>query len=401
MARKAKVSYWASRGTWEDADGTTQHGSYCITLNGQQHTLAVGPPDEPDGPTYRAACRAWLDLRDLTLAEKTGDRTTVRVVLEIFLRHVKAKRKPATYALYQKLLAAFCASGLAEQKVKELTPAAVERFIDERMEKRVVKAKNGKRQHQGWGPSTARTFLASLGAAFNWARRTKRISVNPLHGMDLPPTRSRARLCLVDGALHLRLLNICHAEMKPILNALESTGCRPGELLGATAGAWNDQLGALVYHAESRRLEGESSHKTARKETTRRIFFTGAVLVVVRELVQRYPSGPLFRLRGQPITLRKLEERFASLRRRLNVPHLTPYSYRHTYATRWLEAGGSIDDLAALLGNSPEVIRRHYAHLLDNPDRLRQLAERFGAKPVESNRADTNPPQTLPFQAAQ
>jgi integrase len=77
----------------------------------------------------------------------------------------------------------------------------------------------------------------------------------------------------------------------------------------------------------------------------------------------------------------KVQRRIARLRKAANLPpSFTLYSYRHEAHTAYLEAGGSIDDLAAIMGNTPQVIRRHYSHLTDNPQRLRNLAEAFRSK---------------------
>ena len=65
------------------------------------------------------------------------------------------------------------------------------------------------------------------------------------------------------------------------------------------------------------------------------------------------------------------------------MPRLTPYSYRHTFATAWLEQGRSVDILAELLGNSPAVIRKHYSHLLGDAENLRRqlgIQGRFGGR---------------------
>ncbi|MNW17986.1 hypothetical protein D3C71_2173630 [compost metagenome] len=54
-----------------------------------------------------------------------------------------------------------------------------------------------------------------------------------------------------------------------------------------------------------------------------------------------------------------------------------PYSYRHTFATRWLLAGGSIKVLADLLGNSVRMIERHYGHLDADPHAMLRLLDAF------------------------
>jgi len=37
------------------------------------------------------------------------------------------------------------------------------------------------------------------------------------------------------------------------------------------------------------------------------------------------------------------------------------HRYRHTLATRLLERGATLEEVADILGNSPEVVRKHYA----------------------------------------
>src|SRR5262249_42481315 len=152
-------------------------------------------------------------------------------------------------------------------------------------------------------------------------------------------------------------------------------GARPGELFAATAKHWDDALGALVYHPDATRQDGEYAHKTASKQKCRIIVFTGEALEVMRQLVAKHPTGPLFRTRnGNPWTNSTLWPVFIKVR---TSPTVSPYSYRHTLATAWLKAGRSIDQLAAILGNTPTVIRHHYSHLLGDAQGLRSELEQF------------------------
>jgi len=43
------------------------------------------------------------------------------------------------------------------------------------------------------------------------------------------------------------------------------------------------------------------------------------------------------------------------------VPGACAHRFRHTLATEILERGGSIEDAADVLGNSPAIVRKHYA----------------------------------------
>ncbi len=43
------------------------------------------------------------------------------------------------------------------------------------------------------------------------------------------------------------------------------------------------------------------------------------------------------------------------------VPRAHAHRFRHTLATELLGRGASFEDVADILGNSPEIVRKHYA----------------------------------------
>ncbi len=61
MARRANVRYWESR------------KAYCCCFRGKQHTLAEGPDDFPNGPTYQAALRKFSEITALADADVAKD----------------------------------------------------------------------------------------------------------------------------------------------------------------------------------------------------------------------------------------------------------------------------------------------------------------------------------------
>src|ERR1700681_847850 len=71
-------------------------------------------------------------------------------------------------------------------------------------------------------------------------------------------------------------------------------------------------------------------------------------------------EGKLWRQNPQ-----RLREVLADGSARARVPHVTPHVLRHTFGTRWLQAGGDIYKLSRILGHSSvAVTEQHYAHLL-------------------------------------
>jgi site-specific recombinase XerD len=55
------------------------------------------------------------------------------------------------------------------------------------------------------------------------------------------------------------------------------------------------------------------------------------------------------------------------------VKNATSHRFRHTIATEMLAQGASVEDVAALLGDAPDTIRKHYAHF--SPARRERIAE--------------------------
>lgn len=366
MARRPQVRYFKSR------------GAYFCQLNGKQHKLATGPDDGPSGPTFAAATKAYAGLISLAGAPNAHATNTVRVVAELYLRYSEeAGRRPQTLKIRQRCLGAFISAGWGERAVASLTILDIQAFTG-RM--RRPPGNGSEKRARAWNGGTVRLFLQSLRAAFRWGVQAGLLANDPVARAEQPPARSRGREAILDPSQHAQLLKLASRHLRPVVVVLEATGARPGEIAGATAGDYDAQLGALVYHQGGARPEDAFCHKTAGKGKDRVILLTGEALEIVRERVRAGGKGPLFKTRaGRPWTSKSIAKGFAGLRERTGIPALTAYSYRHTFATAWLRDGGSIDHLAELLGNTPAVIRRHYSHLCGERDALRARLEAFKA----------------------
>jgi integrase len=384
MARRASVRYWTTRGTWEDENGEIRHGAFCCRWNGKQVVLVEGPNDQrQDGPLYNAAVKKFVELKMLANADTAKDTNSLQTICELYLRHVAANHKKGTLEIRSTHLQPII-SAIGQTAIRALTPHMVNAVLDQM---------KGFRTHSTtghpirWGSGSVRNAVQSVQAALNWAEASGLISKNPLKkGLKAPRARSRGREALTGrtpaerATNYQKILAATSPAFRPFVVCLEATGARPGELSHATAADFNPELGAIVYHADDNRLEGEFSHKTAGRGKSRVIFFTGEALEIVKGLAKKNPAGPLFRTRfGRPWTKKGIINRFQDLREATGIPKLTAYSFRHTLATAWLEQGKSVDILAELLGNTPAVIRQHYAHLLGDAGNLRRQLEAFRA----------------------
>src|SRR5262245_19845323 len=382
VAKPPSIRYWPTR----------KGGGYFCVYQRKQHELALGPKDGPRGPTYRAAVEAFKNVIDAKIPEPATVPTspTVREVLEAYLARIAKTKKPGTVEIRQRSFLPFVnhkrpSGALGEKRVTELNHMDVYAFLEHMERPRHQRRKNEQpgRRPIGWGAGSKRNCVIGLIAAFNWARKSGLITENPLVGIEKDPSTSRGSESLIGNTpeaietTHVRILAASPPSFRPFLQALKDSGARPGELMSARAADFHPEMGAFVFQKEATRRGDQLSHKTAKKKD-RVIFLSGKTLLHVLELVQCHPTGPLFRRKGdKPFTRVSVVDRFLKLQRKLGMPHLTAYSYRHTFATELLKAGMDVETLAELMGNSALVIRQHYSHLLADARSLREKLERF------------------------
>jgi integrase len=379
MPAKPQVRYFDSR-----------HGYYC-QWNHKQYLLAKGPDDAPTGPTYLDALGKFQEIMQLGAVNEAGGENSIRVVLETYIQHISTKKSPGTVEIRLRAYKPFVdflpntGGGVyGERTVSTLTHNQVYAFLAamEKPAKRGRDQKNRRPVH--WGLGSQRNCLQSLNAAFNWAARSGLIPKNPLVGIEMPAASSRGEDALIGNnvdeidANHRKIIGYSKPWLKPFIQALKDTGARPGEIAAATAENFDPEAAAFVFRKASRMRSDRFKHKNASKGKERVIFLTGETLVTVRELVAKFPTGPLFRRkvnRGFHKTC--IVMAFQKLQRKMKMPMLTAYSYRHTFATEMLKAGMDVETLAELMGNSAAVIRLHYSHLLADKPALRGKLERF------------------------
>lgn len=349
----------------------SRKGYYC-QFNGKQVKLASGPDDAPNGETYLAALDTFKHLMEQGSLEQSGDANSVRAICNAYLaaqekRKEEGRNTQRTFTIKLQILTEFV-NHYGDMRVSDLKPYHAEKIC---LNKKT------------WGNNQKRLFLTYLKNTFNWAVKNELVNRNPFLAVELPKQITKSRERVITDAEHQQVLTyLCrpkHRSLKRLILALHNTGARPSELRNATVKDFNNEHGAIVYHADDIRREGEFSHKTSSKGKKRVIYFTGEVLQMIKEWVkEKRPTDLLFPTnRGAKHSDVNLDRSFKRVRERLNLPHFVPYAYRHTFATRWLTQGKSIELLATLLGNTPMIIRKHYSHLIHEHDTLREQLEAF------------------------
>jgi integrase len=218
--------------------------------------------------------------------------------------------------------------------------------------------------HPRWNATTEGLAKNRVVMLFNFAVQQGLLASNPVRGIRKPPQRSRGTQALITPEQHGKLLGAAEACFRNVLLALHQTGARPGEVTSVTAQELDAQRGVWVL----------TRHKNAGKGKARIVFLTPELVALCQELAAKYPEGPLFRTqRGTPFGWCGLSKRMAWLRQRLGLPAtITPYGYRHTFATDALASGVPDAQVAELLGHQgTAMLHKHYAHLTARARALR------------------------------
>lgn len=343
--RKRRINYWASR------------RGYYTTWQGKQRLLASGPEDEA---TYQKALTMFAALQ----ADSTpADQLPLARVWELY-RATLAQRLPKEQRLLQYLVEPFFAL-FGHLPWAALRPLHFERYFAAR---------------PAWGDTTRHTAGRRVLIALHWARKQGHVPPNPeLAHVRLPEPRVRGREARLPAELcDLIVAGARKPHVRLLLRVLRETGCRPIELRMARSEHYRPLCLVFPWNAKGYR------HKTAKTRKDRVIHLSRETDAEVKQLVGLHPDGFLFRSSyGKPLSERHFLNLFrqavnrpsvhqAIIARGVDPAAVTPYSFRHTFISEWLDAGRSIKVCADLCGTSVAMIERVYGH----PDQAR-LGEHY------------------------
>jgi integrase len=342
MARKPQVRYWQRKG-----------GGFFTTIDGTQHELALGPDDsKQEGPTYKKALQKYTDL---ICQREPADALTVQGLVALYRDAEHDDVSAANRKANLSRLASFVEQHGTE-RVADLVPIQVNTWLKGRT---------------SWGRSTRRLMGTFLLSVINWGVRQGAINSNPLTGrLALPQAGKRgkeARLTpafmdAIEGAIR-------HPATALYFALLRQTGCRPVELREATADRYSD--GWIVHPWDTDGYRWKNAKKT---EKDRIIFIPDELVAQVDDLARKHPTGPLFRTpRGKAWTQTNLTKQWYRLLdaqavadhmrdKGIKREDVTPYCYRHTFISDWMDAGRSAYECAELCGTSVKMIERVYGH---------------------------------------
>ncbi len=221
---------------------------------------------------------------------------------------------------------------------------------------------------------TAKRLLTALSACCEWGTSSGLIGSNPFHGMAAAVSKPKASKDINpfskverDRILAAFQQHKSYSYYHPLIKFLFLTGCRTGEALALqwsnVASDYSSITFSESYSSKCRIIKGTKTGKTrrfpcnedlrellmfARSQQTTGIVFpnhVGGFMDGDRLTHAIWQLGIM-----APLVAAKEIESYRCL-----------YTTRHTFITMMLAAGLTCSQVAKLVGNSPEVILRHYA----------------------------------------
>jgi integrase len=222
-------------------------------------------------------------------------------------------------------------------------------------------------------PNTAKRVLTHLGAACNWAVKSNIVPSNPFLGMaaDIrtPKKNGTADINPFSGEERDRIIQKLRDSRNPYAPLVEfmfRTGSRPSEAIGLQWKHISTDFKSIQFCQSITVSEDGLALKEGLKTQEERTFPCGAKLAAFLQSIapkKKSPEQFIFQVKeGKFIDFNNFANKtWKTTLKTLEIEQRNPYQMRHSFITFCLEQGMDAKDVARLVGNSPEIIYRHYA----------------------------------------
>ena len=226
-------------------------------------------------------------------------------------------------------------------------------------------------------PLSAKKILTQFSACCNWAVKSQLIEDNPFADMasdikmpkgdyeeaDINPFSVEERNRIIQAFKDNRY----YKHYAPFIEFLFITGCRPSEAVGLQWKHINNDFTQIRFEQAVVISESGLTCKPGLKTQRKRVFPINNRLAMFLKSIQPvnvsgetkvFPSPE-----GKWIDVQNVSRRaWKTVLEKLDgVEYRKLYQTRHTFITMALKNGVDVKDLAKMVGNSPEIIYRHYA----------------------------------------
>ena len=207
---------------------------------------------------------------------------------------------------------------------------------------------------------TIQSYVRALRAFLNWLYLNDYVEADFCRKFRLPKARKPFLNVLSDREIERVFAvygddsNVIHLRNRVILSLMLDAGLRLNEVVTAQVTDLHLPEGYLI-------VTGKGSKQRAVSFGVTTLEHLKAYLDAVT------PARALLQTaEGEPLTRDTLKNMFRKLKRKSGVERLHPHLLRHTFATRYLENGGSIYNLKELLGHTTLKQTQAYLHVAQN-----------------------------------
>ena len=234
---------------------------------------------------------------------------------------------------------------------------------------------------------SGKRFITRLSACCKWAMKSSMLSDNPFDGMaaeikiskastakgfkDINPFSLEERDAIIKAIATDQFCpaksGFKHSRYAPLIKFLFSTGCRPSEAVALEWKHVSRDFKMITFEQVLIRTKSGMKIREGLKTQERRKFpCNDSLQTILRDIKPKeaksddwvFPSPE-----NKSIDLNNFRNRtWKKVLKGLELEYRKLYQTRHTFITHALEVGKlDAKDVARLVGNSPEVIYRHYA----------------------------------------
>jgi integrase len=223
-----------------------------------------------------------------------------------------------------------------------------------------------KKNRKLWNTSTQSFAIKTIKAALNWGVKMNYLDANPIKKLSGGKVARRDRT--MAPAEMERIRTVVTPDFYDFLFVCSKTGARPYTEIGRLEARLIDFPNGTATLTK---------HKNARKTGKPRVlFFTPEVLEILKRQAERYPSGPLFRTRRNTAwNQSNCWKWFDTIKKKTGIDFFT-YALRHTRITEALVNGVPVEVVAELVGNTPQIIHRHYSHVGRDQEAMKAAARK-------------------------
>jgi integrase len=222
-------------------------------------------------------------------------------------------------------------------------------------------------------PNSTKRVLTQLNACCAWAVKSKLIAVNPFIGMaaGIKAPRSKSDGEDIDPFTPderdriIQALKALNSEYAALVEFMFRTGCRPSEAVAIQWRHISHDFKTITFEQAVTTSEDGLVVKQGLKTQQRRIFPCGKDLTTfLKSIASEQIDREQFIFKSQKgkfIDFHNFSNRiWHPTLTILGIKQRNPYQMRHTFITFCINSGMNAKDVARLVGNSAEIIFKHY-----------------------------------------